>query len=310
MPEEEAQDGPEFYGEEVRHARRHAEATQQDLADATGYKVPYVSKVEHGHTLGSERFAEGCDQFFKTSGYFLRLHHRISDSGHPEWFVPYVKLERHARAIEDYSNTFIKGMLQTSSYAEAVFRTAYPRETDRQIKARVESRLARHSVIERDAPPALWLILHEATLRMIVGSPETMEEQLEYLLAEAERPTVTIQVFPNGTTPAAHLPFVLLTPTDAGPTVLYEEIRHHARVDDSPSAVSEAQYVYNRLRADALAPKQSTALIRTILKEITHDHHPRSPHIDMGEVQLQRRDRRGLRRVGPRVRSYRRRARP
>ncbi|GAA0375519.1 helix-turn-helix domain-containing protein [Streptomyces blastmyceticus] len=301
---EEAQDGPAFYGQEVSCAREHAGVKQPELAEATGYKVPYVSKIENGHTLGSELFAERCDQFFRTSGYFLRLHRRISDAGHPEWFVPYVKLERQAVAIEDYSNTFIKGMLQTPAYAEAVFRAAYPRESAREIKARVESRLARHGVIERADPPRLWVVFHEATLRMIVGSRETMGEQLDYLLGESERPTVTIQVLPNDRTPVAHLPFVLLTPRDDGPTVLYEEIRHHARVDDSASAVAEAQDVYNRLRADALPPWQSQALIRDILKEITtHEHHPGPLPRDMGEVELQRRNRRRLHRVRPQPRS-------
>lgn len=282
------QDGPEYYGREVLYAREHAGATQTELAEATGYKVPYVSKVENGHTLGSELFAEGCDRFFNTSGYFLRLHRRISDAGHPEWFVPYVKLERQARLIEGYSNTLIMGILQTPAYAESVFRSAYPRENDSEIKARVESRLTRHGVIERADPPRLWVILHEAVLRMIVGSRETMGEQLERLLEEARRPTTTIQVFPNGFgTPAAHLPFVLLAPRGEGPTVLYEEIRHHSRVDDSVSAVAEAQDVYNRLRAGAMPPEQSTALIRDILKEITsHENSHRLLSRDMGEVEL------------------------
>ncbi|GAA0411797.1 helix-turn-helix transcriptional regulator [Streptomyces luteireticuli] len=305
------QDGPAFYGSEVAFAREHAGASQHDLADATGYKVPYVSKVENGHTLGSERFAEGCDRYFRTSGYFLRLHRRITDSGHPEWFVPYIKLERQASIIEDYSNAFVMGMLQTPAYAEATYRAAYPDESAREIKARVESRLARHSVIERAVPPRLWVILHEAALRMIVGGTATMGEQLEYLLTESETPAVTIQVLPNDAgTPAAHLPFTLLTPNGDGPTVLYEEIRHHARVDDSASAVAEAQYVYDRLRASALSPEGSRALIRTILKEITHEPDSGPFPRYMEEVPVQRRYRRSVHRVGPRVRLVRRRPRP
>ncbi|MBZ4323898.1 helix-turn-helix transcriptional regulator, partial [Streptomyces sp. SCA2-4] len=286
-------DGPEFFGKEVAEARAHAGVGQQELADATGYKVPYVSKVENGHTLGSERFAIGCDRFFNTSGYFLRLHRRIAMSGHPEWFVPFVKLERHARVIEDYSNVLIMGMLQTHEYAEAVIRAANPDAEPSKIKASVEARLARHSVIERENPPSLWVIIHEAALRTIIGDVATMAGRLEHLPEEAARPTVTIQVLPNdGETPAAHLPFVLLTPEDGGPPVLYEEIRHHARVDESPSAVAEAQAVFNRLRGAALSPRQSEARMRAILKEITSEHDPEPLPRDMEEVQLQRRDRR------------------
>lgn len=306
-----AQDGPAFYGSEVLAAREHAGASQSALAAATGYKVPYVSKIENGHNLGSEIFAEGCDRYFRTSGYFLRLHRRISDAGHPEWFAPYVKLERQAAVIENYSNALVMGMLQTRAYAEAVYRAAHPREDAKEIKRLVESRLARHSVIERADPPRLWVILHEATLRMIIDSRETMEGQLEHLLGEIERPNVTVQVLPNGITPASHLPLVLLTPKDDDePTVVYEEIRHHARVDASVAAVKEAQDVYNRLRAGALPPEQSEAFIRGILKEITNHEHQPGLLSNMGEVQLQRRNGRRMRRVGPRIRGVRRRPRP
>ncbi|MBB5118007.1 hypothetical protein FHS36_001428 [Streptomyces eurocidicus] len=269
-----------------------------------------MSKVENGHALGSERFAEGCDRFFNTAGHFLRLHRRISDAGHPQWFAAYVKLEREARVIEDYSTTFIMGMLQTPAYAEAVFRAAYPTESDAGIKAKVEARLARHSVIEREDPPRLWVVLSEASLRMIVGNAATMGEQLEHLLIEAQAPTVTVQVLPfDASTPASHLPLTLLTPHD-GPAVVYEEIRHHSRVDDSAGAVAEARDVYERLRADALSPDRSMALIYSILEEFTHEHAPRPHPRHMGEVQLQRRDRRSVRRVGPRVRIIRRHPRP
>ncbi|MDI6410504.1 helix-turn-helix transcriptional regulator [Streptomyces albus] len=259
--------GLEWFGREVEAALAHKGATQRELADFTGYKEPYVSKVKNGKALPSMHFAEGCDRFFDTSGYFARMLVRVSERGHPGWFVPYINLEKQASRIEDYSNALIMGMLQTPAYAEATFRATHPREADDQIKTRVQARLVRREVIERDAPPLLWVILHESTLRTEVGSRAVMADQLRHLASHAGNPDITLQVLRfNAGAPASSLPFTLLTPDD-GATVLYSESRGQGHVTDSATAVDNARTTYERLRASARAPEESLALIREIAEE-------------------------------------------
>ncbi|WP_328829553.1 helix-turn-helix transcriptional regulator [Streptomyces sp. NBC_00252] len=265
--EPEPANGLEWFGQELAAALDHKGATQQELADFTGYKAPYVSKVKNGKALPSFHFAEGCDHFFNTPGSFARLLIRISQHGHPEWFVPYVELEKSAAKIEDYSTSFVMGMLQTPEYAQAVFRAAHPRETEGQIKARVELRLRRRDVLDRPEPPFLWVIFHEAVLRTTVGTPGTMAGQLQHLVQMAESPHVTLQVlaFEAGA-PASGLPFILLTPDD-GATVLYSETTGKGAVNDSPSAVRDWSATYERLRAAAESETRSLALIHSIMEE-------------------------------------------
>ncbi|MFW6691908.1 helix-turn-helix domain-containing protein [Streptomyces sp. MAR4 CNX-425] len=261
--------GLHWFGREVEAALAHKGANQRQLADATGYKEPYVSKVKNGKALPSMHFAKGCDRFFDTSGYFARLLVRVSERGHPGWFVPYTNLEKQAKRIENYSNSLIMGMLQTSDYAEATFRATHPRETDDQIEARVEARLARREVMERDVPPLLWVILHEATLRTEVGGRAVMADQLRHLASEAGNPHITLQVLRSRAgAPASSLPFILLTP-DEGATVLYSESRGQGHVTDSAAAVDDARTAYERLRASARDPDESLALIREIAEEYT-----------------------------------------
>ncbi|MYU20349.1 helix-turn-helix transcriptional regulator [Streptomyces sp. SID8352] len=259
--------GLEWFGREVVAALAHKGASQRELADFTGYKEPYVSKVKNGRALPSMHFAEGCDRFFHTSGYFARLLVRVSERGHPGWFVPYVNLERQASRIEDYSNALIMGMLQTPAYAEATFRATHPREADDRIRTRVEARLTRREIMERDAPPLLWVILHESTLRTEVGSRAVMADQLRHLVSAAGNPHVTLQVlrFDAGA-PASSLPFTLLTPDD-GATVLYSESRGQGHMTDSATAVDNARTTYERLRASARGPEESLARIREIAEE-------------------------------------------
>ncbi|MFD7667253.1 Scr1 family TA system antitoxin-like transcriptional regulator [Streptomyces sp. NPDC059788] len=112
-PRPEPRNGLEWFGRELEEALRHHGAAQRQLAHATGYKAPYVTKVKQGKALASPHFAEGCDRFFNTSGYFARMRTRISQHGHPEWFVPYLLMEEKAAQVLDFSPFLVIGVLQT-----------------------------------------------------------------------------------------------------------------------------------------------------------------------------------------------------
>ncbi|WP_413799896.1 Scr1 family TA system antitoxin-like transcriptional regulator [Streptomyces iranensis] len=95
-----------------------------------------------------------------------------------------------------------------------------------------------------------------------------MSGQLEYLLMAAASPHITLQVLPfsAGAPAASTKPFTLLRFPDA-PTVLYTETRVGGRMHDSPRTVASALDDYDLLRAHALSPDRSLALIKTLAKE-------------------------------------------
>ncbi|WP_282697182.1 helix-turn-helix transcriptional regulator [Streptomyces sp. CC208A] len=265
--------GAVYFGEEVKALREALGLSQTEFADKLHYQQAQVSKVENGTVLASEAFAEAMDRVAGTPGTYARLRAKLSKRGHPEWFIPYVELEKTAAKVEDYSNAFIMGVLQTEEYAEAVFRAAHPRETDAQIKHRVELRLRRREILEREAPPLLWVILHESVLRSVVGSSAVMVGQLEHLLRMAASPHVSLQVlrFTAGA-PASGLPFILLTQAD-GTTVLYSETTGQGHVNDSTAAVREWTATYERLRASAESEARSLRLIHSIMEEHANEQH-------------------------------------
>ncbi|MFG3253115.1 DUF5753 domain-containing protein [Streptomyces sp. NPDC048172] len=264
--------GLEWFGREVDAALEHVGATGQQLAAATGYKPPYVSKVKHGKALASPHFARGCDDFFKTSGYFERMLTRISEYGHPEWFVPYLRLEERASQILDFSPFLAMGILQTPEYAAALFKAANPRFNAEQIKEKVALRLQRRGVMEREVPPLLWVVLDEAVIHRQVGGRAAMARQMEHLAQLAESPNIVLQVLPyDSGAPSAAEPFTLLTfddDDDAAP-VLYSEAQGIGRVIDSASMVRTGHERYERLRADALSPEKTLCALREASKEYT-----------------------------------------
>ncbi|MCX4663489.1 helix-turn-helix domain-containing protein [Streptomyces uncialis] len=262
--------GPlEWFGREVEAALHHKGANQRQLAEASGYKEPYVSKVKNGKQLPSTTFAAECDAYFDTGGWFVRLLQRVSQRGHPEWFIPYVALEERAAEVMDFSPYLVMGLLQTPSYAEALFRAAHPRDSDERVAERVEIRLARRALFDLDSPPHLWVVLDESCLRRMVGDHQVMHGQVSQLLRDSETTNVTVQVLPfDSGAPASAEPYTLLTfDEDDEAPVIYAETVGLGRVIDSSSVVRIGLQRFERLRADALSPKKSREWLRAMAKE-------------------------------------------
>jgi len=267
MEGQEASSGAAFLGAEVRTWRLQAELSQRELGLRANYGQQYVAKVEAGERLASPEFADACDEVFGTPGTFGRLRKRASQHGYPDWFVPYLQLERQATGMSNYSATLVMGMLQTPEYAREVFQAVHPRASASEIDAKIERRLRRREVMEKNAPPLLWCILNEACLRTAVGGAEVMAAQLAHLLKQAESPHITLQVLPFavGAPPAAES-FTLLT-FDEGPSVAYADTAMAGQLVDSPEAVANASATYDRLRAAALHPDESLSMIRSVMEE-------------------------------------------
>ncbi|UNZ22059.1 helix-turn-helix transcriptional regulator [Streptomyces sp. 891-h] len=283
---------PPSLGEDVRRVRQARRISQTAFASATGYTQSYVSRVESGEFMPSMKFAEACDRTFGTGDLFVGQLRRVIDGEYPAWFAPHMDAEREAVTIRDFSTTFIVGLLQTEAYARAVLRQGRTSVTDRDLEAKTVSRLRRREILERDDPPRISVVLHEACLRVQVGSARVMAEQLRYIIAEMRRrQTLTLQVLPYTQAEVAiSTPFAILElPSDA--TRVYVEGPQVGQCYDGPKAVREAVDIFDRLRACALSPDHSLEYISSL-----KDGHERSA---VDQVQLQRRPRGQLRRVGP-----------
>lgn len=267
-PAREPVNGAAYFGEETKALREALGLAQGRFAEQLHYQQAQVSKVENGTVLASAAFAEAMDRVAGTPGVYARLRAKLSKQGHPMWFVPYITLEESASGITDYSCTFLMGLLQTPEYAAAVISAAFPRETEDQIKGRVELRMRRQAVIERDEPPLLWVVIHEAVLRTCVGGRAVMTGQLEHLAARMASPHVTVQVltYSAGAAPS-HLPFTLLSLHGAPHTVYAETPTHGGQVDDTSNVLGAAVGMFDRLRMAALSEDESLALVRKIMED-------------------------------------------
>lgn len=111
-------------------------------------------------------------------------------------FLDVAELEHHAVALHSLQIVTVPGLFQTEDYSRALFRGVIPSLPDDEVEARMELRMRRRMIFERDEPPEFGAIVHEAALRMRYGGRKVARAQLEYLLEIAELPNVTVRVIP------------------------------------------------------------------------------------------------------------------
>ncbi|MBF6357176.1 helix-turn-helix domain-containing protein [Nocardia higoensis] len=112
-------------------------------------------------------------------------------------FNAYIQMEAAASRITVYRPDMVPGLFQTPDYARALDRVYFSTDTVDEIERRVRVRRNRQTLITRDlAPLTAALVLDEAVIRRVVGSPRVMSAQLRHL-ADLP-PNARVQVLPFG----------------------------------------------------------------------------------------------------------------
>lgn len=258
------------FADELRHARARRGLSQEQLAEKVAYSASLVGMVESCHRMPSLDFARRCDEALGTGGVLGRLHPLVAGEAYPAWFRPFVELERAATQLRSWQPMVVDGLLQTEEYARAILRASRPRDTDAAIDQLVTARIARQEVLTRDDPPDLWVIIDEGVLRRPVGEPGVMTGQLDRLLTASRAPWVTVQVMPlsAGAHPGLLGPFVIAS-FAAAPEVAYLDSVLTGQVVERPEEVRQVSVLYDTMRAEALSPRASIALISEVVRTWT-----------------------------------------
>jgi transcriptional regulator with XRE-family HTH domain len=244
--------------------------TQEQLAEATSYSPATVAAIETCRLLPSPQFAQQADNAFGTDGHLTRLQDLVDQTSVLPWFRDLVKVERNATEIRVYEPYQVPALLQTEDYVRAIARARRPMLSAIDIDRAVALRMTRQEILEQEhmpplnqeISPRLWVVMDESVLLRIVGSPEIMREQCEYLIVMAKRPNVTVQVIPNrnGATCAFGRAFSILV--SKSESVVYVEDIGSARYIRKTDEASQYLLVFDHLRASALDEEQSAAMTR------------------------------------------------
>ncbi|MFD0169972.1 helix-turn-helix domain-containing protein [Streptomyces decoyicus] len=259
----------EFWGAELKRRREDAGLTQDALGRMVFVSGGYVGQFEQAIRKPQLDVAVRIDGVLQTDGFFERTWRKlIDDQRYADYFAAAAELERLATKICDFESMIVPGLLQTAGYARALTLANNPLATEEYIEDKVRARLDRAVILKDTTRPMYWAVLHEAVLRVPVGGPDVMAEQLEHITRLTRERKILMQILPfaAGAYPLMGRMLTLMEFDDAPPTA-YTEGVYSGNLLDDPAIVMRVREGYDLVRAAALSPEASLALIESAAED-------------------------------------------
>lgn len=271
-------------GAELRRLRMARGLRLEDVAAHLGCSEGRVSRLETGNgraTLRPEELEKLCDLFQVTEERQRQmLLGMLSYALQPGWWDAYREvlpsglevyfgLETEAQAEHAWEPVLIHGLLQTADYARAVL-SGHPGNRLHDVAALVAARTKRQELLTREDrdPLELWAILDEQVIRRPVGGPDVMRAQILHLVEVAALPNVTLQIMPVAKGVHAGLggAFSILDFQDSDPVIYIDSPAGNLYMEKK-SDVRHFGASFDLLKAEALDPDDSTALLQRVAEE-------------------------------------------
>jgi transcriptional regulator with XRE-family HTH domain len=271
---------------ELRRLREAAGLSRLEVAERLGRGVSHVGHIETMRNLPSptevEAFLNYCGVGERTQ-FFLELLTRAKKSRDwwtefsnvvPSWFDLYMGMESSAVKMESYDALMIPGLAQTPEYTEAIIRGDERGFSDAEVTKRVELRMARQKILDRNEALRLWMVLDESALRRMIGGPALMQKQLCHLIKLAEHPRIDLQALltSTGAHPALYGSFTIMSfPAEFGkdPGVVYTQTRIQGIYYEESTEIDQYRLCMNRLGTQAAPLEDTPSIITRIARELT-----------------------------------------
>jgi transcriptional regulator with XRE-family HTH domain len=279
-------------GAELRTLREHAGLTIEDVAKGLDCSVSKVSRLETGQGVPYRRDVRDLlDRYGITNqAHRERLMRWVRDGQRQGWWSAYsdvlapdpdnpllpdnlsryVALEQDASEVRSFEAAIMPGLLQTADYARAILNTLSTgdRETTDRL---VELRMRRQDRLYADEDPlTIHMVLDEAVLHRLVGGKQVMKEQLKRLLADAQRPNITVQVLPLsvGVHRSVDGPFAMLVFPDSDDNdLVYIESHVGCLYFEKEHDVKVYGQIFDVLVDTAMSAEQSAAFVSKFLQD-------------------------------------------
>ncbi|MFH9734801.1 helix-turn-helix domain-containing protein [Streptomyces sp. NPDC017260] len=256
------------FGRQLKLCRERAGLDRAELGSRTGYSASTIASFEQGRRIPPPRFIDKADELLDAGGLLKAGKEEVARAQYPAFFRDAARLETKAAALHVYATKAVPGLLQTEEYARAVFTMWRPLLDEETIGQRVTARLARQEMFSRTPMPTISFVIEEFVLRRPLGGCQVMRGQLEQILLYGHRRNVEMQVMPIEREEHAGLegPFTLIE-TVEGQRIAYVEAYKDSRLYTERRSVREIEDQYGILRAQALTPRESLALVEKLLGE-------------------------------------------
>jgi transcriptional regulator with XRE-family HTH domain len=258
-------------GMALRALREESGLSAEEVGERTGCSQSKITRIEQARTgvgrgdlyLILETYGvtdlDRRESFWalalagRQPGWWTKYKDVIADT-----LSDYIAFETDAKSINAWSLGTIHGLLQTESYARAIFGGAADRQSE-EIDRLVAARMERQQRLGSDL--SLWAILDEAILSRPIGGAAVLREQLDHLLALPLG--VTLQIVPVGARWHRGLvcAFTVMEFSDYPAVAFVEAVGDDQHVD-AAEAVARYTLTFDQLRAAGADPTTSLGMIK------------------------------------------------
>ncbi|MGP4113643.1 helix-turn-helix domain-containing protein [Streptomyces sp. 4N509B] len=196
-------------GTELRRLRDESGLTATSVGRELGFSAAHLNNIESGRTgisatklrtlaeLYGCRHAPLIDELVAMSqsngrGWWSEFNH----PPHNDSARDLAELEAMSVRHRNFQWVNMPGLLQTSEYMKALFRSGQPDGDEDTWDRFVQFRRRRQRLLTEARPPTYHAIIHEAALRMEFVPRGVMRRQIEHLVDMARLPNVTVQILP------------------------------------------------------------------------------------------------------------------
>jgi transcriptional regulator with XRE-family HTH domain len=259
--------------ERLIDARKAVGLNQEQIADMVGVDRTTIGKWERGDSTPQPNqrgtYAEALGVELQELNAMLTSMPQ-GDGEMPAWLSTYLGMEQSATRIASYEPRCVYGLLQTPAYVEdIVSHVSYNGVSEAYIARTVETRLIRQKRV-RSGEVELSLVQPESALRLRIGTPEVMAEQLSTMVELSRLPNVTLRItrYEAGQYEARRLGAFCIMSHPWGTPQVHIEGYGGGRFITDAEEVQYFQGVYehaaNRI---ALSPSESRKFITGLAKE-------------------------------------------
>ncbi|MCF6521628.1 DUF5753 domain-containing protein [Streptomyces sp. JJ36] len=269
-------------GVELRKLRERAGSSSTAAAAQIGVQQARMSMIEAGrYAVSAERVRALAHCYACDDPEYVEALAALTGGRTRGWWDAYRELlpaslvevaefEHEARALRVAVLVTMPGLVQTLEHARASYRQNVPALRPDEIEHRVSFRVKRQSVLHGDPPLPYTAIIHEAALRMGIGGPEVVREQLRHLIAVGEHGNVSVLVIPfeRAEFPASGQPISYAEGAVPSLDTVLLDSDHGCEVLDAAAQLERYRSVLDRMQDCALSAARSRDFIHRIAKSL------------------------------------------
>ncbi|MGD0933105.1 MAG: helix-turn-helix transcriptional regulator [Streptosporangiaceae bacterium] len=260
-------------GMQLRRLRTDRGLTVEEVADRLLCSATKISRMETGARRPSLRDVRDLSELYEidvsAAEDLMALARQARELG---WWKqyddlrldPFIGLEQDASAITNFTMFYVPALIQTEDYARAIIKAIAPRIDPKILEQRVEVRMRRQELLERDNHPRYRVLVDESVLHRPAGGHQVMAAQLTKVLKYAKDDKAAVQVVPFdiGVPAISDSNFVLLDFDDPVlSSVVFVEGLTSNQIFEKRSDLDRYREAVEHLRDSALSPRDSVTRI-------------------------------------------------